>query len=263
MSFQSFVDKTDNYGRTPLHHAVLKLSRKAVKMLIQNNASVNAVDKNNLTPLAYALSTFVHNEKSVKKSSKDTIERLDSICTQLLTNGADFDKAISELHPSEYTKGLNHYFTKNAPMLITCVINPDGESYTNEVFRDVRVQKAVQLIWEDTAQMGMFKQLWVYCVYLFLLTFISVSYTGGNSDIASQYMGAITTRVFDNEFDHIHSFGDIGTEEEFYMWAHNVLLPQLYPKASGEEFFYFDSVTNQLESTQTNSTVILNSHIIR
>lgn len=51
------VDKRDANGFTPLHHACKKGARDIVKLLVENNADVNAASNTSITPLHFAAST--------------------------------------------------------------------------------------------------------------------------------------------------------------------------------------------------------------
>lgn len=47
------VNQTDSDMRTPLHYAVIEGDKKAIELLIEKGANVNAVDYRNMTPLHY------------------------------------------------------------------------------------------------------------------------------------------------------------------------------------------------------------------
>eukprot|EP00026_Physarum_polycephalum_P003824 Phypoly_transcript_03840.p1 GENE.Phypoly_transcript_03840~~Phypoly_transcript_03840.p1 ORF type:complete len:767 (+),score=95.81 Phypoly_transcript_03840:20-2320(+) len=53
----SSINFADEFGRFPLHYAVLKGNLECVQILLENGANVNTGDANKLTPLHYAAST--------------------------------------------------------------------------------------------------------------------------------------------------------------------------------------------------------------
>ena len=48
------IEKEDNYGRTPLHHASTNGHKKIVELLIAKDADVNAKNIRGVTPLDFA-----------------------------------------------------------------------------------------------------------------------------------------------------------------------------------------------------------------
>lgn len=52
------MDGTDEYGRTPLHYAVINQKTKVIKQLIQSGLNINQPDNNGWTPLHFACQNY-------------------------------------------------------------------------------------------------------------------------------------------------------------------------------------------------------------
>jgi len=106
-SHVNFVNQRDNYNRTPLHVAVLKLARSAhderhigiINLLIRHGADVNAMDNGDKTPLFAAVQCDFYDPDRYKNLP---------LVIALYDEGADLNPSCEETTPLHLCSHCEH-----------------------------------------------------------------------------------------------------------------------------------------------------------